>query len=252
MSIDLRAPDLELAGSGDVGIDAGDAVSARGLGTGRPAALAQRSRSPPFPLSGSGSMRFDVSGPRDRPEALRVAVDLDRLSLDVDGKAVRLTEPARLEYDARTLLVRNADLTVSGSHLTIAGSLGGPAAAGLVATLQGSIGDVEFLQHFIRPPAPDESELPPPAGAIVFAAATGSFSAPILSGLRSARRAPPSRRAAVTDTNVTARYERGVLQIDDVRKIFRARLTRQPDTGRPVPDRLPARWPRAADRGPPV
>ena len=98
-------------------------------------------------------MRFEVSGPRDRPEELHIAADLDRLSLDVDGEAVRLARPARLEYDARTLRVRNADLTVGGSHLTIAGSLGDPAAAGLEATLQGSVGDFEFLQHFARPPA---------------------------------------------------------------------------------------------------
>ena len=247
VSIDLRAPDLELTGSGDVGIDAGDTVSAHGVWEPADlAALAQRlGWSPPFPLSGSGSMRFDVSGPRDRPEELRIAVDLDRLSLDVEGKAVRLAEPARLEYNARTLLVRNADLTVSNSHLTIAGSLGDPASAGLVATLQGSIADFEFLQHFIRP-APDDSDLPPPEGAVaVRFTATGSFSAPVLSGSLqlSGGRFPITTQAAVTDGNATARYEQGVLVIDDVRAAFQgATLTA---SGR-VPadlfrDRLPAR-----------
>src|SRR4029077_20826885 len=106
--------------------------------------------SPPFLLSGSGMVRFDVSGPRDRPETLHIAADLDRLSLDVDGEAVQLTHPAQVEYDARTLRVRDADLTVGGSHLTIAGSLGDPASAGLEATLQGSVGDLELLKRFAR------------------------------------------------------------------------------------------------------
>ena len=114
--------------------------------------------SPPFPLSGSGSVRFEVAGPRDRPEELHVAADLDRLSLDVDGEAVRLAQPARLEYGARTLHVRDADLTVGGSHLTIAGTLGDPSAAGLEATLQGSVGDFEFLRHLAWAPASDHSE----------------------------------------------------------------------------------------------
>ena len=149
VSVDLRAPDLELTGSADVGIGAGDSVTAHGRW--EPADLAallrRVGRPPPFPLSGSGSVRFEVSGPRDRPEELHIAADLDRLSLDVDGEAVRLAQPARLEYGARTLRVRNADLAVGGSHLTIAGALGDPAAAGLEATLQGSVGDFEFLRH---------------------------------------------------------------------------------------------------------
>src|SRR6185295_8471108 len=133
MSVSLTAPDLELTGTGDVGIAAGDSVSAHGRWDPTDlAALSQRlGWSPPFPLSGSGAVRFDVSGPRDRPEALHIAADLDRLTLDVDGEAVRLTRPAGLEYDTRTLRVRDADLTVGGSRLTIAGSLGDPAAAGL-------------------------------------------------------------------------------------------------------------------------
>ena len=249
VSVDLRAPDLELTGSGDVGIDAGDSVSAHGRWEPTDlAALSQRlGWSPPFPLSGSGSMRFDVSGPRDRPEELHIAADLDRLSLDVDGEAVRLAQPARLEYDARTLRVRNADLTVGGSHLTIAGSLGDPAAAGLVATLQGSVGDFEFLQHFVRPPAADHSELPAPDGAIaVRLAATGSVSAPVLSGSFQLRdgRLPITAQAAVTDANLTARYELGVLVIDDLRAAFEgATLTASGQVPADLfRDRLPARW----------
>jgi len=225
VSVDLRAPDLQLTGSGNVGIGAGDSVSANGRWDPTDlAALSQRlGWSPPFPLTGSGSMRFEVSGPRDRPDELRIASDLDRLSLDVDGEAVRLAQPARLEYDARTLRVRNADLTVGGSHLTIAGSLGDPTAAGLVATLQGSVGDFEFLQHFARPPDADHSGLPPPEGSIaVRLNANGSLAAPILSGSLQLRdgRLPITMQAAITDTNLTARLERGVLAIDDLRAAF--------------------------------
>src|SRR4029453_18189719 len=58
-SVDLPAPDLAWSGAGEVGSDAGDSVSAHGRG--EPAdleALAQRlGWSPPFALSGSGSMQ---------------------------------------------------------------------------------------------------------------------------------------------------------------------------------------------------
>ena len=193
MSVDLRAPDLELTGSGDFGIDAGDTVSARGRWEPADlAALAQRlGWSPPFPLSGSGSLRFDVSGPRDRPEELHLAADLDRLSLDAGHEAVRLVHPARVEYDARTLRVRDADLTVGDSHLAIAGSLGDPASAGS-SHLQGSVGDIELLKRFARLPAADGPELPAADGTLVVrVSATGSLPAPILSGLSTPRRAPP-------------------------------------------------------------
>ncbi len=253
VSIDLRAPDLQLAGSGDVGIDAGDSMSARGRFEPTDlAALSQRlGWSPPFPLSGSGSMHFEVAGPRDRPEELHISADVDRLSVDIDGAdgtaAVRLAQPARLEYDPRVLRVRHADLTVGGSHLTIAGALGDASAGGLEATLQGSVTDFAFLRRFIRPPNANHSELPPPSGAIVVRlAANGSLSTPVLSGSLQLRdgRLPITTQAAVTDTNLTARYELGVLAIDDLRAAFQgATLTASGQIPAGLfSDRLPARW----------
>jgi autotransporter translocation and assembly factor TamB len=202
-------------------------------------------------------VRFEVSGPRDRLEDLRLAADLDRLNLDIDGEAVRLAQPARLEYDERTLRVRDADLAIGASHLTIAGALGDPAAAGLVATLQGSVADFEFLQHFARQLPADHTELPPPAGAITGrVTATGSLSAPVLSGSFQVRdgRLPITTQAAITDTNLTARYELGVLSIDDLRAAFQgATLTASGQIPADLfRDRLPPRFrdlvPRQADR----
>jgi outer membrane protein assembly factor BamA/autotransporter translocation and assembly factor TamB len=249
VSLDVRVPDLQLTASGDVGIDANSSVSAHGRWEPADvAAIATRlGWSPPFPLSGSGLIRFDVSGPQARPEELHIAADLDRLNLDVDGNAVVLARPARMEYDARAIRVRDADLAVGGSHLTITGSLGDAAPEGLVATLQGSVGDFEFLEHLVRPTAADHTTLPPPAGSITLRiAASGSVSAPLLTGAfrLSDGRVPIVAQAAVTGANLTATYAQGVLTVDDLRAAFEgATLSAKGEVPADLfRDRLPARW----------
>ena len=151
MSVDLRAPDLQLTGSANAGIGAGDSLSANGRW--EPTDLAALSRrlgvTPPFPLTGSGSMRFEVSGSRDRIEALHVAADLDRLNLDVDGEAVRLAQPDHVEYDGRNLGVATPTwrwaIRTSRSRAHRRCRVGGTR-----RDAQGSAADFEFLQHFAR------------------------------------------------------------------------------------------------------
>jgi len=249
ISLDLRAPDLQLTASGEGGIDPNSSMSARGRWEPSDvAALAKRlGWSPPFPLAGSGLIRFDVSGPQSRPEALQIAADFDRVNVEVDGNAVTLARPARVEYQARAIRLRDADLAIGSSHLTVAGSLGDAAASGLVATLQGSLSDFEFLEHLVRPADADHASLPPPAGSLnLRIAASGSPSAPIVTGgfRLTDGRLPIAAQATVTDANLSATYEQGVLTVDDLRAAFQgATLTAKGEVPADLfRDQLPEQW----------
>ena len=251
VSIDLRAPDLALTGSADVGVSTAEPLSARGrFEPADLAAIAQRlGWQPPFPLAGSASVGFEIAGRPDRPGALHVKADLEKLSVDIDRQAVRLADPAGFEYDGPdTLRVRHAALSVATSTLTIDGALGEPGSTGLDATLHGPAADFAFLRHLGQPAsAADHADLPPPSGTLdLRLTANGPLTSPVVAGSfhLDDGRIPLSTAAVVTETSIAARYDLGVLIVDDLRAAFQGATLAA--SGR-VPadlfrDRLPPRW----------
>jgi outer membrane protein assembly factor BamA/autotransporter translocation and assembly factor TamB len=224
VSADIRAPDLAATAVAEVDVDPAGQLSAHGQW--EPRDFTDMSRlgwSPPVPLSVTASMAVDVAGTRGSLNDLRVTVAVDRLSAEVNNQAVTLTRPGGFDYDGRTVRVRDIELTTGTSTLRIAGALGEPAPAALRATLQGSLADFSFLRRLTPAMRDEEHEVPPASGTVDLRVdATGRLSRPTLAAaLRVGEgRFPLNTQAAVTDAALAARYDAGVLLIDDLRAAF--------------------------------
>ena len=255
----VRAPDLALQATGSAGIDPGGTLSIHARW--EPGDLAKIVRrlgwSPPFPVSGSAALAVDLTSRRGAADGvqavspLNVAVALDALQLDIDDQAVRLKQPATIEYDgtADAAKVSNVILGAGSSTLSIAGALGGPAASGFAATLEGSLADFAFLRRFVEPNAGatgSSTELMPSGTIDVRLNATGPLRRPIVSGvLRLADgRLPLTATASITNLSAAARYEAGVLILDSFSGALQgATLVASGRTPASfVLDGIPARW----------
>jgi outer membrane protein assembly factor BamA/autotransporter translocation and assembly factor TamB len=274
VAVDVRAPDIAVTAEGDVGVDASSPFSLHGrLNAQDIAELSRRlSLESRFPVSGAAELGFELAGTRDRPKEVRGTIDFDRLELAVDGQSIRLARRGQIQYDGHVLEARDVDFLIGGSMLAVSGSLGERAATGLNAALEGSLADLAFIQHLIGPNTSVESQPFLPTGTIsLHLDATGTLTKPDVTGsLRISegrlpltpfvgggqaqadqQAVPPDQQAVISDIDVVARYDAGVLSFDTLGAMFNgATLT---GTAR-VPndaffDRIPAGWHDVLTRG---
>jgi outer membrane protein assembly factor BamA/autotransporter translocation and assembly factor TamB len=242
----MAARDLAFDAAGTVRLDAGGALSVRGGWTPDDVrALAQRlGVTAPLSSAGSARVRFDLAGPRDDLKALRGQIALESIEIPIGGQPIRLARPGQLAFDGRSVRIDGVVLASGASTLTVGGVLGDPAARELSLELDGSAEDFVFVRDLVAPRADDAAPLPAPGGSIkARLTASGSLEQPRVTGSLEIAdgRLPLDAQHAVTAIRVRARYDDGVLAMDDAGAAFEgATLTataRVP--GGVVADRLP-------------
>lgn len=219
------AGDLALKGSGAVSLDPNGPVSLRGRWEPDDLAALARRLTIAVPLSspGSASAGFELTGTRDRLADAHGVVTVDRVDVDIAEQAIRLARPGRIESDGRIVRVDDIALATGSSNLTVTGSIGESAARELTLTLDGSVSDFWFVRDLIQPRSTEAARLTPPAGSIrARVTAAGTLEQPRIAGSFqiAAGRIPLTDRASVTDIEVAAKYDDGVVTVERATAAF--------------------------------
>jgi autotransporter translocation and assembly factor TamB len=224
------------------------------------AALARRlTIAVPLSSPGAASAGFELTGTRDRLADAHGVVTVDRVDVDIAEQSIRLVRPGRIESDGRRRasgalaslaearvivgrakagrIVRVDDIALAtgSSNLTVTGSIGESAARDLTLTLEGSLSDFWFVKDLIQPRSTEAARLSPPTGSIrARLTAAGTLEQPRIAGSFqiAAGRIPVTDRASplrasgasagqgVTDLEVAAKYDEGVLIVERATAAF--------------------------------
>jgi outer membrane protein assembly factor BamA/autotransporter translocation and assembly factor TamB len=222
VSFTLDADDLALKGDGSVGIDPSGAVTLRGRWTPEDVAAVARRLAISIPLSNPGSavVGFEVNGTRDRLAEAQGHLAVEKLDVAIADQPIQLVRPGRIDTDGRTIRVQDIVVGTGSSNLTIAGSLGQSATGPLTVTLDGSIADFWFVRDLIPQTAAGAPSLAGSVNARV--TVEGPLAQPQIAGSFqvSGGRVPVNDRSAVTNIEVAAVYDTGLLSVNRATAIF--------------------------------
>ena len=221
VSFTLAAGELALNGSGTVGVDANGPVSVRARWQPEDVTAVARRLAVALPASSSGSasVGLELTGVRDRLSDARTRIGVDAVDVAVAGQSIRLVRPGRIESDGRTLRADDIAFATGSSNLTLTGSIGDSGGRALSLTLDGSLSDFWFVRELIQPRATDATDRPSPTGAIrARLTAEGALAQPRIAGSFqiAGGRVPLTDRASVTDVEIRATYDEGVVSVDRV------------------------------------
>jgi outer membrane protein assembly factor BamA/autotransporter translocation and assembly factor TamB len=225
VSFALDASDLALKGSGTVSVEPNGPVSLRGRWEPDDVAAVARRLAVALPpsSSGSASVGFELIGLRDRLSEARALIAADRLDVTLADQSIRLVRPGRIESDSHTLRVDDIALATGTSNLTVAGSIGESAGRPLSLALDGSLSDFGFIRKLIQPGTTDTADQPLPTGAIrARFTAEGSLAQPRIAGSFqiAGGRVPLTDQASVTDIEIGATYDNGVVTVERANASF--------------------------------
>src|SRR5262245_13923966 len=220
----LEAPDIALTGRGAIGLDPEGAVSvSASWAPADVAAVAQR-LSIDVPVSGAVSLGLEWTGTREHIDRGRGQLSVNRADLAIADQKFSLAQPGRIDADGRVIRVSPLVLTTGSSRLTIDGALGDVVRSDrLSLTLDGSLADFGFIRDLIQPPTEGAPEPPPLVGSIhAGLTAEGTLADPRLSGALQVRggSVPLTAQAQVTDLEVGAHYDGGVVIVDRMTAAF--------------------------------
>ena len=224
MTFSFDAADLALTGHGTVGVDPSGPLAIAATWQPSDAAAIARRFALTIPVSGSAALAAEWAATRDRPEDGRGWVRLDRADIGIASQRVALAQPGRVDIDGRAVRVTPVVLTAGSSRITLDGALPNASASGRISlTLDGSLADFGFVRELTQPLAEGTAEPLPLTGSInAQLVADGIAAEPRVAGtLRIGQgRVAVTPGHDVTDIELGARYENGVLIVDRAAALF--------------------------------
>jgi outer membrane protein assembly factor BamA/autotransporter translocation and assembly factor TamB len=242
----FEAADLALAGHGTVGVDPSGPLAVAATWQPTDAGAIARRFALTVPVSGSAALAAEWTATRDRPADGRGWMRLDRADVALASQRVTLAQPGRVDVVDRAVRVTPFVLMAGSSSLTVDGALPNAPASGRISlTVDGSLADFGFVRELTQPQGEGASEPLPLTGSVnVQLFADGTAAEPRVAGtLRvGAGRVAVTPGHDVTDIELGARYETGVLTVDRATALFEgaslSATARVP--GGTFVDRLPA------------
>jgi outer membrane protein assembly factor BamA/autotransporter translocation and assembly factor TamB len=220
----FEAADLALSGHGTMGVNSSGPLVVAATWQPADAAAIARRFALTLPVSGSAGVSAEWTATRDRPAEGRGWIRLDSADLTIASQRMTLEKQGRVDVDGREVRVTPFVLATGSSRLTVDGALPSAPASGRISlTLDGSLADFGFVRDLIEHEVEDSREPLPLTGSInVQLVATGTTTQPRIAGtLRiGAGRFAVTQGHDVTDIELGARYENGVLTMDQATAVF--------------------------------
>ena len=219
-SFDAR--DLALAGHGTVGVDPSGPLTVSATWEPGDAAAIARRFAFNVPVSGSAALAVEWTGTRDRPGDGRGSISLNRADLTISSQRLTLAQPGRIDVEGRAVQVTPLVLSTGASSITVDGAISNAQPGRVSVTIDGSLADFGFVRDLIQAPA-DAAAGPPLTGSLnVQLSAEGTAANPRITGtLRvGGGRVAVTDGHDVTDIELGAHYDNGVLVVDRATTLF--------------------------------